>query len=178
MKPDLAAKQYTQALWTVAEKINATNDVLDSLTGLKNLLKTESVFRTFLQSANIKTDDKISILSDVFSGSISDLVLELIKLLDEAKEIALLGRIADHYIHLHQEKSNIVPVTVSSHTELEEEEVQSICTLLEKATGKTVAYSSSVDPSLLGGIKLRIGNIMVDGSLAIQMEKLRQKLIH
>lgn len=178
MKPDLLVKQYTQALWSVAKNTNTTEDVKDSLVRLSELLKTEPVFRTFLQTVKIKTEDKISVLSELFSEQVSSIVLELIKLLDETREISLLGKISEQFVKLYQEKSNVVPVLVSSHTELGGEEVQSICSVLEKATGKSVAFESTVDPSVLGGIKLRIGNLMVDGSLSVQMEKLRQKLIH
>ncbi len=177
MKPDLSAKQYAMALWSVTEKMKVTDEVKNSLQYLCEMIKTESVFRSFIHTVRIKTTDKIKILKELFSDQIPVIVLEIIALLDENKQVSLLAKISDDYSKIYQEKSNTVPVTVSTHAKLDEDEISSICNLLEKVTGKTVVYTSKTEPSMLGGIKLRIGNTMIDGSLAVQVEKLRRSLV-
>ncbi len=177
MKPNRSEKHYAQALWSVAEKAGKVDDVKASLFAFADLVVAESVFRAFVNTVKISTDDKMQILTEMFQGRIHVIVLELLKLLDESRHSSLIGKITEEFKRLDKEKSNLVSVSVFTHTALGDDETRLIHNLLEAATGKTVDLSSEVDSSLLGGIKMRIGNTFLDGTVASQMEKLRRNLI-
>ncbi len=177
MKPNRSVKQYAFALWSVAEQVHAIDDVKTSLQTLSGLYQSESVFKAFLKTSRIETEDKVKILINIFNNQCHVTVLELYRLLDQAKQGHLIIDIANEYIRLEKEKLNLISVKVYTPEVLDDKDTQWIRDSLEKSTGNKVEFSSEADSSLLGGIKMRIGNTYIDGTVASQMEKLRRNLI-
>ncbi len=103
-------------------------------------------------------------------------VADLLRLLVERNRFDGLPQIAQAFSTLVLAKLGKVRATVTSATELDDDELKGIGAQLAKATGKRISLDAKVDPTLLGGVAADVGGLLFDGSLRTQLEKLRQEL--
>ncbi|NOZ04243.1 MAG: ATP synthase F1 subunit delta [FCB group bacterium] len=178
MKLNRKAKQYASALINVAQHYNVVAEVGGSLGIISKLIKTDGVFRAFFHTTKIRPEDKTKILLAILKKQCHPIAAEFFGVLAGKREWHLFPRTAIVYREKQKDVLNLVSVNAYTARELEEDMRTHIRESLEQATGKKADFQVSVDPNLLGGIKLRIGNIVVDGSLQHRLQQLRQELLH
>jgi F-type H+-transporting ATPase subunit delta len=103
-------------------------------------------------------------------------VLGLVQLLLRRGRIELLPRVADEFRRLDERRQGIVPAVVTSALPLDEAETREIARQLEERTGGKVSITYEVDPTILGGVLVRIGDRLMDGSVRGRLERLRARL--
>ena len=130
----------------------------------------------FLRSFRVKTSDKVEVFRQGFSGKIADEVLNTVSILLGHRRAALFDDLQEAYRDLVRESRNIVPVEAVSATPLSRDVKTRVTQTLEEALGKSVELSSTVDEAIIGGLKFRIQNKVYDGSIARQLERLKQQL--
>lgn len=176
MASSIASRRYAKALLLLAAEANQADAVLKELDGVRATIAGSSDLRAVLGSPVIKPEKKGAVVKAVFPSS-SDLVSRVIDLLAERQKLSLLPDIALTYIQLYNEANGIAEVLLTSAEPLTDELTLSVKTALERKTGKKVNLRSSVDPSLIGGITVQIGDTMFDGSVRHSLEKL-DMLLH
>ncbi len=177
MKPDRKAKQYAFALLETAKQTDCVKDIYESLQNLLILFKSNPHFRVFFLSRRIETEIKISILRTLLKNSGLDLVFEFIRILNQRNEMLLFKDVVISYAEQYKKAMNLLSVTTYVADKLSHEDLTTIISSLEKSKNKTMEINEVVDPDLLGGIKLRIGNIFLDGTLRYRLESLKEQLI-
>ena len=111
-------------------------------------------------------------------GSIvSGPVLNLVKLMLRRGRIEQLPQVAAEFRRLDNARQGIVPATATSATPLSQDEVRALVARLEQMTGARIELDLQVDPSLLGGLIVRVGDRMIDGSVRGRLERLRNQLV-
>ncbi len=178
MKLNRKAKQYAAALINVAQHYNAVVEVGESLGIVSRLIKTDGAFRAFFHTGKISPKDKTQILLAILKKKCHPIAAEFFGVLAGKREWHLFPRTAIVYRGKQNEVLNLVSVNAYSALELEEDIRIRIRESLEQVTGKKADLQVTVDPGLLGGIKFRIGNIVIDGSLQHRLKQLRQELLH
>jgi len=104
-------------------------------------------------------------------------VLNLVRLLDQRGRLTLLPAIAAELTRLLDAMRGVVAATVTSAAPLEKDEIAEIAARLESMTGQTVKLDTAVDPSLIGGLTVRVGDRMIDASVRGRLERLRDQLV-
>ncbi len=177
MRPDKKIKSYARALLNVAIKNDAVPAVGSSLQDVAGLLRKVPAFKVFFHTRRIPVSEKFGILRDVLSKAVHPIVLEFLVLLVEDRDTLLLPDVAHQYSRFQVAALNQIPLMIYSAEPLTDEQAESIIQRLEASTGKTLDATRIVDPSLLGGIKLRLGNVYLDASLSKQLDHLKQFIL-
>ncbi len=176
MKVERKAKQYAAALLDVSRTINAVDEVHSSLSVLKEVYKKEAAFRAFFLSRRLTGDQKIEVLKAILGESCHSLIKTLFGILSDNREQNILLNIAHAFDVLRTDELQILGATIFTAESLSEDNYNSIRENLAKSTGRKVEINSEVNPDLLGGLKLRLGNLFIDGSIKGQLDSLKREL--
>lgn len=178
MKDLAAARKYSSVLFELAKEKNEVDETGDCLKLLKKSYKAIPEFRSFLFSFKIENTQKIKALGNIFGDDLTDLMSKFMKTLLENKRQDLISDISDNYNLKAMESRKQLLVTAVTHEKLSDELTENVKKALEKFYNKDVIIESTVDPSILGGIKLRIGNTVIDGSVRGSLMRLRRTLLN
>lgn len=174
----LVSKVYGDALYEEAMEKNVLSDWFDEVQALEVIFRENSDLVQFLNHPQIIKEEKIKVMENVFSGRISDdLMGFLVIVIEKGRQNDILP-ICDYFIERVKEYKKIGIVKVTSAISLSDEQKARI----EKRVLETTAYVSletsyTVDPSLLGGLVIRIGDRVVDSSVKTHLEELKRDLL-
>ena len=177
MRPNRKAKKYGEALFNAARKMEAVEEVYQSLCLFISLLKRDAFFRAFFNTRRIESDQKSAIIDKVLGSNSHPLVSTLFGILSEKREYRLMSGIQCWVESRRQRELNLLLVIAYTAEKLDEDEINNISQVIESSMAKQVEMSTEIDESLLGGIKLRMDNLFIDGSLHGQLERLKIGLI-
>ncbi len=178
----MAAKQtmvrrYAAALYNVAVQQGDVREVAKRLTYIRDVLKAIPVFGQLLLTHRVSAADKLSILNKVLGKSISELEIDLIAHLLEDGHFMLFNAVVKRFEYLVETDSNMVQVQLTTAQKISEAEIQSFSEKIEAQLNKSVSMHKVLDPSLIGGVKLRVGNTLIDSSISGRLQKLRDTLV-
>ncbi|SVD39803.1 uncharacterized protein METZ01_LOCUS392657 [marine metagenome] len=125
----------------------------------------------------VQIEDKMVMLKNILGDKISGIEMDLIVLLIENGHMLLYGEVLERFDYLIDKDSKIIKVQITSSTRLPDDEVQKISSTIENKIQKKLNVKMDTDISLVGGIKLRIGNTLIDGSVSNRLQKMRDTLI-
>ena len=177
MKPNRRVRKYADALLTVSRELNCIPETGNSLRIIVHLVKQEQIFRAFFYTHRINPVEKVNVLKSVMGDMINLVVIEFFALLAERNENQMFMSVATVYAKLQKDSLNQIDVTAYSIDEIEKGTISSIIQGIEKSTGKKVELKTESDKELLGGLKLRVGNTIFDGTIANQMAKMKKVLM-
>jgi F-type H+-transporting ATPase subunit delta len=133
--------------------------------------------RRLLGTKTMPMSSRVELVVGAIGTSVSRPVLNLILLLLRRGRIEDLPRVAAEFRRLDNERKGITTATATTALPLKADEVQALTTRLEQFTGGRVELDVKVDPSLLGGLVVRVGDRMIDGSVRGRLERLRTRLV-
>ena len=174
----LVSKVYGDALYEEAMEKNVLSDWFDEVQALEVIFRENSDLVQFLNHPQNIKEEKIKVMENIFSGKISDgLMGFLVIVIEKGRQNDILP-ICDYFIERVKEYKKIGIVKVTSAVSLSDEQKARI----EKRVLETTAYVSletsyTVDPSLLGGLVIRIGDRVVDSSVKTHLEELKRDLL-
>ena len=174
MKGTKSAIRYAKALLELAIEQNKVDLVLKDMEFFVNSGNDNYDLLVFLKSPVIKTDKKLNVLNELYSH-FDVLSKSFIQLITKNRREAILPVIASSFIDLVKSHKNIIPVTLISASELSKASKDKILSKV-KVSG-TIELTEEIDPALIGGFIVRIGDIQVDASVNSQLKKLKIDLI-
>lgn len=177
MKLEQKAKQFSEAMFHVAAASNSEIDVKDSLSHLSKSIKNLPELRSFLLSKRVTSPDKSKAVNAVFSEKCHSIVIEFIALIEKENIVKLIPLLEKYFNTLLIEKKNVVNVNAEISQEMKEDKKIQFKGMLDKALNKNSELSFNVNPKLLGGIRLRVGNELIDVSLINHLNKLRHEML-
>jgi F-type H+-transporting ATPase subunit delta len=172
MKNNREVKKYAGAVFAVADKSGQLSEVSLHLNSLLRVYKTSPELRLFLQSRRISLENKSKILQVVLKDVLSEFGFELIFQLLNDGRVQLLEEIIKRVQFLIDSKSGAMKITVSTTSPLNDNELDDLVSGIETKLEKKIKMETIVDPDILGGVKFRIGNTIIDGSIATRLQKL------
>lgn len=173
---DVAGRRYALAVVDLASADGSFESWATALDGLESLTQ-QSSFVNALQADGM-TDEKFDeIVRQVVPG-IRPVELNLLRLLRRKGRLALGPSINSYFIELWDEHRGIERAVVRTAVPLSDAEREAIAAQLAQASGKQVQLESEVDPSLIGGAVIRIGDRLIDGSTRTRLRGLRERLVH
>ncbi|MFJ5563720.1 F0F1 ATP synthase subunit delta [Lysinibacillus xylanilyticus] len=177
MSNSTVAKRYAQALFVLAQQKNILAEVGADLNELTKVVKESPDFLTLLNAPKFSIERKKQMVAEIFAGATTE-VLHTVQLLVEKKRVNELMLIANAYAELAAQAQGIADATVFSTRALSAEENANISAAFAKLVGKqSLNITNEIDPSLLGGIRVQIGNHIYDSSVANKLERLKRELI-
>ena len=169
-------KKYARALYNVAVQQEDVKKVSERINYIVNVMKVVPELSQLLQTHQISADNKITILKNILHENISSLEVELVSDILKNNNILILADIAKYFDYLVETDSNLINMTITSVTELSTDEVEHIKSNVESQLSKKVDVATEIDKDLIGGIKLRVGNTVVDNSISRRLDMLKNKL--
>jgi F-type H+-transporting ATPase subunit delta len=169
------AQVYARALFEVAEEHDLLDDVRDDLTEFAQALNDNREFAVFFFSPYFSTDEKKAGLKKAVTGA-APVFMNFLEALIERHRMPAIFRIRDRYQDMWEDERDLLPVQVTSAVALDESTIGSIGKRIGEQTKRTVELSSTVDPDILGGIVLRVGNVILDASIRNRLDKLRKQV--
>lgn len=170
----VAAKRYAKALYEIAAQENRTLEVENELKSLAASFQAGDEVERFIFSPNVTEEVKWEVISKAIEGKLSKPVVSLAKLLVERGRFGLLPELLDSYIKISSEAMGVANAVVNSTYLLSEEEKNQVAEEFGALVNKKIRVENVVDKSLLGGVKVRIGDTLYDGSLAGKLERLEK----
>lgn len=177
MRDTTVARSYAEALFELGQRHGAHDDFAQGLNTLTLLLESDPRIRVFLDTPKVELAVKKRTLRDALAGAVSPLFMNFVLVVMAKRRQRLIHAIAAAYRDLLDEKLGRLHVEVTLAHEPDEAAEQSIIAELTRITGRTVIPHIRVDPSLLGGIIVRFGDRVLDGSLRHRLTSLRHRLV-
>jgi F-type H+-transporting ATPase subunit delta len=172
----VAQRMYARALFEAAREEGKLEQVGADLAALASAFEEVPALRAFLRNPQVDPAGKAEVLDEISAGT-DDLVRNFVRLVAEKGRAGELQEMNAELEALIARAQNRLAVELTTAYELSDEESRSIVQTIEKASGRTVEATRSVDPSLLGGIVLQVGSFRADGSVRGRLERLRQELV-
>ncbi len=178
-QPDALARTYAQSLVELAEGEGgqeAIERTLGELEDILELAREEPLFGEFLSSRVLAKDARSASLDRIFQGKISDLTLRFLQVLNAKDRLNHLPAIVAAFDQIVQDRFGRIEVDVYTAEPVDGEELASMRAQLHEILGREVILHPYTDPEMIGGLRLRIGDNLIDGSVASQLRKLRDQL--
>jgi F-type H+-transporting ATPase subunit delta len=169
------AQVYTRALFEVAKEHDVLDRVHDELGQFADALAEDRNLQVFLFSPYFSSEEKKDGVSRIVAEADVRLV-NFLELLAERHRMPVLFRIRRAFDDMWAEENRLLPVTVTSAVDLDEALVEEIGRRIGEQTGRRVELSSSVDPEVLGGLKVQVGNMVLDATVRNRLEQLRKQV--
>ena len=164
---------YAKALLGATEKAGQTDAVLEELDSLvADVLDKLPDFDEALRTPRIAPEEKVQLLERVLGGRVSPLVLNFLKVVAQHERLDALRAIQRAARKLYNEMRSRVEVLVTSAAPLSNQLKTSVSSRLQQLLGREVVLSTEVDPELLGGLVVRVGDTVYDGSLAGKLKSM------
>jgi F-type H+-transporting ATPase subunit delta len=169
------AEVYARALFEAAKESDALDRVHDELGEFADALDESRDLQVFLFSPYFSSEEKKEGVSRIVSDA-DERTINFLELLAERHRMPALFRIRRNFDSMWAEENKLLPVTVTAAVELDDELVKSIGERIAEQTGREVDLSSKVDPDVLGGLQVRVGNMVLDATVRNRLEQLRKQV--
>lgn len=174
MSEAVVAKRYADALFQLASENNKIDKLISELQLVKTVFKDDKNIINFLNHPRVKNEDKMKLIDEAFKQNDRD-VVNTLKILVERHRIDTITSIVNAFVEQYNEANGIAAADVYSVRALSEEEQTNIEASLKTQLGKkSVIINNIVDPSLLGGLRIRVGNTIYDGSISGKLNRIKQ----
>ncbi len=167
------AEVYARSLFEVAKEHDVLDRVHEELGEFTDALNESGDLRVFFFSPYFSSQEKKDGIGRVVDDADENFV-RFLELLAERHRMPVIFRIRRTFDELWREENKLLPVTVTSAVDLDGELVEGIGKRIEEQTGRHVELSSRVNPEVLGGIVLQVGNMVLDASVRNRLEQLRK----
>ena len=169
------ASVYARSLFEAAQDAGRLDEVKEQLGQVAEALDGDRDLQVFFFSPYLTSDEKKDGLRKAITGA-DPLVQNFLELLIENHRVPAVFRIRREYDRLWDEVNKRLPVTITSAVELDEETVRQIGDRIGEQTGRKVELATNVDPDVLGGLVVRVGNTVLDASIRHRLEQLRKQV--
>jgi ATP synthase F1 delta subunit len=169
------ARVYSRALFEVAKEHDKLDEIKEQLGEFADALDEHRDLATFFFSPYFSTTEKKDGLGKVLSGE-DEIFRNFLEALLERHRMPAIFRIRRQYEELWEDERKLLPVEVTSAIELDDELVKEIGDRVGEQTGRKVELTRTVDPDILGGIVLRVGNSILDASIRNRLNTLRKQV--
>lgn len=170
------ARRYAEAFFSLAQEANKIDEYQTEMEKILATLEEVPDLKSYLGHLLVPAKDKKDILVKIFAGQVSQMTLNFLLMVVDKRREGYLGVIVDEYKTMADEFRNITKADLISAKEIPTDEVEVLAGKLSASTGKVVQLRQVVDESLIGGVKLRIGDRIIDATVAKKLEMLKDQL--
>lgn len=173
MESDIV-RGYAHAILDVARAEGMLDRVEQELTQFLGVLEKNYTLQEFLKDPKVTSKGKQKAIAEILGREVSEITLRQIALAIEQERGSLLLKIVEHFFRLAAESRRKITTEVTTAVPVSEETRKELEEVFSELVGQAVYLKTSVDPSLLGSVVVRIGERIIDGSVQRQLDRLRQ----
>lgn len=171
------AKKYAAALLALAKETGTLEEVEQELAQIGEIVQQNPELTGFLRNPLISREAKKEVVERIFTQHLNPMVMRFLGVVIDRGRIALLPDIIDVYLELSHVERNIAEAQVRLAVDLTDEEETRLIRELNELTGKEIYLEKTIDPSILGGMIVTIGDRRIDGSLKRQLHEMKTTLL-
>jgi F-type H+-transporting ATPase subunit delta len=169
--------RYAKALFSLAKEKKMLGALKEDIESVLDLCQASEDFIRLLESPIVKTSKKAAMMKSIFGGKINELTLKFLLLVVENKREVHIPGICRHFLDLTREDQNIRSALLTTASEVDKATSKKIQDMLEKELNASIELTTRVNPDILGGLVLRLGDKQYDASVASQLKKIKQNLL-
>ena len=169
------AEVYARSLFEVAKENDVLDEVHDELGEFADALSQNRELQVFFFSPYFSSQEKKEGIGKMIEGA-DERFVRFLELLAERHRMPAIFRIRRDFDALYAEERKLLPVTITSAVDLDKDLLEEIGKKIEEQTGRKVDLTTKVDPYVIGGLVLRVGNLVMDGSIRARLERLRKQV--
>ena len=169
------ADVYARSLFEVAQEHDSLDEIHEQLDEFADAVNENRDLQVFLFSPHFSAQEKKDSLGKLIEGANDDF-FRFLELLTERHRMPVIFRIRRAFDDMWAEERRRLEVEITSAVELDDDTVTSIGERIEEQTGRDVELETRVDPDVLGGIVLKVGNMVLDASVRARLERLRRQV--
>jgi len=174
---EAAARVYAKALFDIGTETGSVGQIYDDLHAVDDTLNAlESDLRTFFNLPQFRRAEKRRIINLAFEGKIGRPVLGLLNILVEKRRESLLDNVVDEFDHYRDLHENRVKARVVTARKLDDDLLDALRSALEQRTQKSVVLTEVVDPEVIGGLRVNVGDRVLDGTVRRSLQDMRRSL--
>ena len=174
MQQSLAARRYAKSLIGLAKEKNILKDIYTDMSLISATVSANKDLQLLLNSPVVNTDKKQQILTAVFKESLTDLSFLFLNLISSKKRESLVQSIADSFINQYKELNNIITAEVTCAISLDKKQINNIVSLYNQKEDSRFEIIEKVDPEIIGGFILRVGDHQIDTSISKEIRELKK----
>lgn len=176
MISETVTRRYVKALFGAAQASGQVAAVAPYLTGLQELWLAQDELRASMMSPRLPVEKKRSVLKRLIGDTAPTLVQRFVSLLLDKGRIEVLAGGGTIYNELQDEAAGVRHAHVLSAVPLSAEQQQRLIETLSQSLQAQIVISSAVDPDVIGGLRVRVGDVLIDGTIRRRLEGLRKQL--
>ncbi|WP_297521492.1 F0F1 ATP synthase subunit delta [uncultured Clostridium sp.] len=171
-------KRYALALYEIAEEQGKVIEFIDDLREVNTIINSNDGFKSILENPNIGKPRKKELIIEIFKGkTFEDVVSFLCVLVDKGRILYLEEKIRQMEV-IYLERHNILEATVKSVIPLTNQEFSKLHDKLESKYGKKVILTREIDQSIIGGLFVKVGNEVIDGTIAGKYKEIKASMFN
>lgn len=179
MKQDHVAKRYAIAIFEIAKENNAIDQIKDELQVVGEIFENTNLNETFFEQPRVSESEKKEFVKTTFQGKISNTLLNTLFLLIDKKRENILFKLVEEFVKLTNLEQGIAQAMVYTAKPLTDAQQVAFEATFSKASGKgKLTIKNIVDPELIGGFKVRIGDRIYNGSVINQLKRIERRMIN
>ncbi len=173
-----AARVYAEALLDIGLKENAVGKIYDDLHAVNAAVRgLDPDLRAFFNLPQFRRDDKRVIINKAFEGKVGRPVLGLLHILISKRREPLLDNVVAEFDRYRDRHEGRVKASVTTARKLDADLVKALSAALEQRTKKSVDLEERIDPNVLGGIRVNLGDAVLDGTIRRGLQDMRRSLV-
>jgi F-type H+-transporting ATPase subunit delta len=176
MRNRAVATRYAQALVATAKKMGVLDDVAESFDGVMAVFADSANVLRFLAGPHIDETKKKDVINNVFGSKVEPVLLHFFMILVEKQRMENVVEIHGEFTRLMESERGMTRAHVTTAVPLTDDLEQALAAKLGQVTGGTIVLEKEVDPSVLGGVCVTMGDRVIDGTIRTNLERLRTQL--
>ena len=170
-------RRYALALYEVAKEKDKVDEYINDLREICDLIENNKDFYEVVKHPQISTKNKKRTFINIFKGKIDEELLSFLLIIIEKDRILYLREKLNEMEKIDLERKNILSAVVKTAVPLLESEISNLQEKLEKQYNKKIIMTTEIDKSLLGGVYVRVGNDVIDGTIKSKLEEMKDIML-
>jgi F-type H+-transporting ATPase subunit delta len=177
MSEATVAIRYAKSLIDLAQEQNLTEEVFNDMIFFKQTADENRGLMLALKSPVVRHEKKLGLLDQIFKSRVHPVTFSIFNIITRKNRESIMYAIADEFVKLYDDRKGIVKAQITTATPLASESKKQFETIVADSTKKTVQLEEKIDPSLIGGYLLRVGDRQIDTSVKKRLNDLKLSLL-
>ena len=177
MRDHRVATRYAGALFTASEVVGQSADIAESYRLLYEAVKGDQQLRTFLESPQVSTDEKRDLMRGVLTDKVESLLVDFVILLIDKNRIEFFRDIGVEFIHLVEKSQGFRRAVATTAVPMAEDLSEQLSNKLAEAVGAKIILQNKIDPQVIGGVSVQMGDEIIDDTVRTNLARLRKALL-
>lgn len=177
MRNQAVARRYARALFDLAQEKGLLDEVDRELELVAQMIESDGYLRAIMNDVLISPAQKRNLIEKLFGGKVSELVQNFLLLVVRKRREAHIPEMYRAFLDLANEARGVVEVEVRSAVALPADTIETLEGKLVAKFGKRVKFQTQVAPELIGGLVVRVGDTLMDGSIRTRLRRMHERLI-